>query len=153
MLSHLDLYFNIILRALHRQRVVEPLGPRWPWLSVEVRGNSVRVVAGAYASPDSPDALINQLQDARELFVSELPPRRASSARAVRRAPSTDPVANVLRSCASLEAFHWLESADPARVKRAVEACPGPLWRVVVGGYDVSNWYIEQPPSSAASTT
>jgi len=105
-LSHLDLYFNIILRALHRQRVVEPLGPRWPWLSVEVRGNSVRVVAGAYASPDSPDALINQLQDARELFVSELPPRRASSARAVRRAPSTDPVANVLRSCASLEAFH-----------------------------------------------
>lgn len=125
-----------------------------PWLSVEVRGgDSIRVVAGAYALPDSPDALIHQLRDAKELYVLELPPRRASSARAVRRAPSTDPVANLLRSCVCLEAFHWLGSADPERIKRAVEACPGPLWRVMVGGYDVSSWYIEQSPSSAASTT
>ena len=42
---------------------------------------------------------------------------------------------------------------DAATVRRAVEACPSRLTRVVVGGYDVTQWYAPQPsPTSSTSS-
>ena len=42
---------------------------------------------------------------------------------------------------------------DAAAVRRAVDACPARLTRVVVGGYDVTQWYVAQPsPTSSTSS-
>ena len=89
---------------------------------------------------------------------------------------TTDPVASLLKSCAALDTLHWFEgaasesedAADQAlqaldgngrpgpsaeSVRRAVDACPAHLTRVVVGGYDVSRWYLNQPsPTSSTSS-
>ena len=96
------------------------------------------------------DALHDQLRTAKELFVRELSPS------------TTNPVATLLKSCAALDTLHWFEGAastsddaadqalqaldgngrpgpDAAAVRRAVDACPARLTRVVVGGYDVTS--------------
>ena len=81
-----------------------------------------------------------------------------------------------LKSCAALDTLHWFESEsaasddaadqalqeldgnrrpgpDAATVRRAVNACPSRLTRVVVGGYDVTQWYAPQPsPTSSTSS-
>jgi len=135
-----------------------------PWLSVEIDGDRARVVASASALPASADALHDQLRTAKELFVREISPS------------TTDPVATLLKSCAALDTLHWFEGAasesedaadqalqaldgngrpgpDAATVRRAVEACPARLMRVVVGGYDVTRWYVNQPsPTSSTSS-
>ena len=91
---------------------------------------------------------------------------------------TTDPVATLLKSCAALDTLHWFEGAasesedaadqalqaldgnwrpgpDAAAVRRAVDACPARLTRVVVGGYDVTQWYAPQlsPTSSTSSAS
>ena len=133
-----------------------------PWLSVEINGDRARVVAGSTTLPASADALHDQLRTAKELFVREIAPS------------TTNPVATLLKSCAALDTLHWFEgspSADAAdqalqaldgngrpgpsaeSVRRAVDACPARLTRVVVGGYDVSRWYLQQPsPTSSTSS-
>jgi len=135
-----------------------------PWLSVEIDGDRARVVASASALPASADALHDQLRTAKELFVREISPS------------TTDPVATLLKSCAALDTLHWFEGAasesedaadqalqaldgngrpgpDAATVRRAVNACPARLTRVVVGGYDVTQWYAPQPsPTSSTSS-
>ena len=87
---------------------------------------------------------------------------------------TTDPVATLLKSCAALDTLHWFENtaSDDAvdqalqaldgnrrpgpsaeSVRRAVDACPARLTRVVVGGYDVTQWYVTQPsPTSSTSS-
>ena len=90
---------------------------------------------------------------------------------------TTDPVATLLKSCAALDTLHWFEGAPAApsedaadqalqaldgngrpgpsaeSVRRAVDACPARLTRVVVGGYDVTRWYVNQPsPTSSTSS-
>ena len=102
---------------------------------------------------------------AKELFAREISPS------------TTDPVASLLKSCAALDTLHWFEGAACAAsddaadqalqaldgngrpgpsaesVRRAVDACPARLTRVVVGGYDVSRWYLQQPsPTSSTSS-
>ena len=85
-------------------------------------------------------------------------------------------LASLLKSCAALDTLHWFEGAacaasddaadqalqaldgnrrpgpDAATVRRAVAACPARLTRVVVGGYDVTQWYAP-PPSPTSSTS
>jgi hypothetical protein len=101
------------------------------------------------------------LRTAKELFVREIAPS------------TTNPVATLLKSCAALDTLHWFEGSpsadaadqalqaldgngrpgpDAAAVRRAVDACPARLTRVVVGGYDVSRWYVV-PPSPTSSTS
>ena len=99
-----------------------------------------------------------------------------SALRRRRRRSATDPVATLLKSCAALDTLHWFEGAsaasddaadqalqaldgngrpgpDAATVRRAVNACPARLTRVVVGGYDVTQWYAPQPsPTSSTSS-
>ena len=135
-----------------------------PWLSVEIDGDRARVIAGSTTLPASADALHDQLRTAKELFVREISPS------------TTDPVASLLKSCAALDTLHWFEGAtgpsedaadqalqaldgngrpgpDAATVRRAVNACPARLTRVVVGGYDVTQWYAPQPsPTSSTSS-
>ena len=133
-----------------------------PWLSVEISGDRARVIAGSTTLPASADALHDQLRTAKELFVREISPS------------TTDPVATLLTSCAALDTLHWFENTasddaadqalqaldgnkrpgpDAAAVRRAVDACPARLTRVVVGGYDVTRWYVTQPsPTSSTSS-
>ena len=51
------------------------------------------------------------------------------------------------------QCFGFFKLINLFSVRRAVNACPARLTRVVVGGYDVTQWYAPQPsPTSSTSS-